>query len=82
MTERELSPPRSGSTAAPEVVQTYVGTSPFEHLNDEVDLGLGTAMYDLMGKATGLPCHKLFGARCRQWVYRLGLLTQGVPGVL
>ena len=23
--------------------------------------GLGTAMYDLMGKASGLPCHKLFG---------------------
>jgi hypothetical protein len=58
----------SGSKATPEVVQTYTGTSPFQHLCDEVDVGLGTAVYDLMGKTTGLPCHKLFGARCRQWV--------------
>lgn len=58
----------SGPPAAQAILDHYIGSSPFEHLNDEVHLGLGTAMYDLMGKATGLPCHRLFGAQCRTYV--------------
>ena len=46
----------------------YIGTNPFQHLNDQVHLGLGTAMYDLMGKAVGQPCHTLFGPQCRGYV--------------
>lgn len=58
----------SGPPVDQEVLDHYINTSPFEHINDEVHLGLGTAMYDLMGKATGLPCHRLFGAQCRTYV--------------
>ena len=49
------------------MLQSYVGTSPFDHVADTVDLGLGTAMYDLMGKATGRPVHKLLGTQARRF---------------
>ena len=52
----------------PEVVESYIGTSPFDHINDETSLGLATAMYDLMGKAAGAPTWKLFGPMARRWV--------------
>lgn len=58
----------AGQPADQEILDHYIGTSPFEHINDEVHLGLGTAMMDLMGKATGLPCHRLFGTQCRTYV--------------
>ena len=58
----------AGQPADKEILDHYIGTSPFEHINDEVHLGLGTAMMDLMGKATGLPCHRLFGTQCRTYV--------------
>ena len=51
-----------------EIIDQYVGSNPFDWIGDEVSLGLGTAMYDLMGKAAGVPVHKLFGPRYRQWV--------------
>jgi L-alanine-DL-glutamate epimerase-like enolase superfamily enzyme len=50
------------------VVQKYIGTSPFDWVGDETSLPLGTAMYDLMGKAAGVPVYKLFGQRYRRWV--------------
>ena len=31
-------------------------------------MGLGTAMYDLMGQAAGVPVYKLFGHKHRSWV--------------
>ena len=58
----------SGSTEAPETIEKYMGTSPFDWVGDETSLGLGTAMYDLMGKAVGVPVYKLFGQRYRRWV--------------
>ncbi|MEC9380240.1 MAG: hypothetical protein VX528_14830, partial [Candidatus Latescibacterota bacterium] len=48
----------SGSTEPQETIDHYIGTSPFDHVGDEVSLGLGTAMYDLMGKAAGGPVYK------------------------
>jgi galactonate dehydratase len=51
-----------------EVQEKYLGTSPFDWIGDETSLGLGTAMYDLMGKAVGVPVYKLIGAKCRSWV--------------
>ena len=51
-----------------ETIEKYIGTSPFDWIGDETSLYLGTAMYDLMGKAAGIPVYKLFGQRYRQWV--------------
>ena len=50
------------------VMEKYIGTSPFEWIADETSKALGTAMYDLMGKAAGLPVHKLLGPKYRSWV--------------
>jgi len=58
----------SGGPEPPGKIQGYIGTSPFDHIGDETSLGLGTAMYDLMGKAAGVPVYKLFGQRYRRWV--------------
>ena len=57
-----------GQKEAEDTVENYVGTSPFDWVGDETSLPLGTAMYDLMGKAAGVPVYKLFGQRYRRWV--------------
>ncbi|MBM3241388.1 hypothetical protein FJZ31_34340 [Candidatus Poribacteria bacterium] len=58
-----------GGTKAPqEVIDQYIGTNPFDWIGDETSLALGTAMYDLMGKAAGVPVYKLFGQKYRCWV--------------
>ena len=51
-----------------ETIEKYIGTSPFDWVGDDTSLGLGIAMYDLMGKAAGIPVYKLFGQRHRLWV--------------
>ena len=51
-----------------EVLDRYIGSNPFDWLGDETSLGLGTAMYDLMGQAAGVPVYKLFGQKYRSWV--------------
>jgi L-alanine-DL-glutamate epimerase-like enolase superfamily enzyme len=38
-----------------EIIDRYVGSNPFDWMGDETSIGLGTAMYDLMGKAAGVP---------------------------
>ena len=57
-----------GGTEPQEVIDQYIGTNPFEWIGDETSLALGTAMYDLMGKAAGVPVYKLFGQKYRSWV--------------
>ena len=57
-----------GQKESEDVVENYVSTSPFDWVGDETSLPLGTAMYDLMGKAVGVPVYKLFGQRYRRWV--------------
>ena len=59
-----------GESHGPEsdsVLNNYIGSSPWDWIGDETSLGLGTAMYDLMGKAAGIPVYKLFGQRYRRW---------------
>ena len=51
-----------------EVLEQYIGTSPFDWIGDETSIGMAKAMYDLMGKAAGVPVYKLFGQRYRRWV--------------
>lgn len=58
----------SGSREPAAVVDSYLGSNPFDWVGDETSLGLGTAMYDLMGQAAGVPVHRLFGQRQRAWV--------------
>ena len=60
----------SGRTEPQETIDQYIGTSPFDWIGDETSLGLGTAMYDLMGKAVGVPAYKLIGQKRRSWVAR------------
>ena len=57
-----------GGAEKKETIQKYLGTSPFDWIGDEVSLALGTAAYDLMGKAAGVPVHKLFGRQHRRFV--------------
>ena len=60
-----------GEGASPEsqeVIDQYIGSNPFDWMGDETSLALGTAMYDLMGKAAGVPVYKLFGQKYRSWV--------------
>lgn len=56
------------SRASEEVLGRYIGSNPFDWMGDDTSLALGTAMYDLMGKAAGVPCYKLFGQKYRSWV--------------
>ncbi|MFN7770044.1 MAG: mandelate racemase/muconate lactonizing enzyme family protein [Planctomycetaceae bacterium] len=56
------------SLEAESVREKYVGSNPFDWVGDETSLGLGMAMYDLMGQAAGVPVYKLFGQRHRAWI--------------
>ena len=51
-----------------EVLDTYVGTNPFDHVMGEGRFNLDMACYDLMGKHLSLPAWKLMGQQVRQWV--------------
>jgi len=51
-----------------DVLAKYIGTSPFDWVADETSKALGTAMYDLMGKAAGVPVYKLIGPKYRSFV--------------
>ena len=50
------------------VIEKYIGTNPFQWIGDNTSLALGTAMYDLMGKAVGVPVWQLVGPRHRAYV--------------
>ena len=58
----------SGRTESQEIIDRYLGTNPFDWMGDETSLGLGTAMYDLMGKSVGVPVYKLIGQKYRSWI--------------
>ena len=47
----------SGSREPGAVLAKYVGSNPFDWVGDETSLGLGIAMYDLMGQAAGVPVY-------------------------
>jgi len=48
--------------------EKYIATSPFDWLNDESNLAVNMACYDLMGKKLGLPAWKLIGPQYRAWI--------------
>ena len=59
---------RAGGPEPQETIDQYIGSNPFDWIGDETSLGLGTAMYDLMGQAAGVPVYKLFGQKYRSFV--------------
>ena len=58
----------SGTSEPESTLERYLGSNPFDWMGDETSLALGTAMYDLIGKAVGVPVYKLFGQKHRSWV--------------
>ena len=49
-------------------IDRVIGHSPFEFLwDDRLGAGLQMAIYDLAGKALGVPCYKLIGPKVREW---------------
>ena len=51
-----------------EQVERVKGHSPFEFLwDDALGAGLQMAVYDLAGKALGVPCYRLLGPKVHQW---------------
>ena len=57
-----------GENEPQEVLDKYIGTSPFDWVGDETSIAMAKAVYDLMGKAARVPVYKLFGQRYRRWV--------------
>jgi L-alanine-DL-glutamate epimerase-like enolase superfamily enzyme len=72
----------SGSREPEMVLQKYIGTNPFDWVGDETSLGLGIAMYDLMGQAAGVPVYKLFGQKYRSWVPRASWTVSTHPKLM
>ena len=51
-----------------EQIDRVIGHSPFEFLwDDALGAGLQMALWDLAGKALGVPCYKLMGNKVRDW---------------
>ncbi|MBM3261885.1 MAG: enolase [candidate division Zixibacteria bacterium] len=50
-------------------VERVVGKSPADMMNDDsLGAGLQMALFDVVGKALGVPCYKLMGHKVRDWV--------------
>ena len=50
------------------LLDSYLGTSPFDHVMSTGRFNLDMACYDLMGKHLGIPASKLMGQHVREWV--------------
>ena len=50
------------------VVDRLIGRSPFDFLHNDLNLALGMALYDVMGKYLEVPAHKLMGQKLRDAV--------------
>ena len=65
-----------------EVLDRYIGSNPFDWLGDETSLGLGTAMYDLMGKAAGVRRprpHSFLARRTHAYMFNNQVWHRGAP---
>ena len=47
------------------MVEPLIGRSPFDFMLTDVNLGLGVALYDAMGKYLDVPVYKLLGQKVR-----------------
>jgi L-alanine-DL-glutamate epimerase-like enolase superfamily enzyme len=57
-----------GPAPAAGTYDKYIGTNPFDWVNDPQNLPINMAAYDLMGKHLGVPAWKLIGQQVRSWV--------------
>ena len=63
-----------------EAVQRVIGRSPADLMQDDtLGAGLQMALYDVVGKALDVPCYKLMGAKCRDWVPISWWSNEGSP---
>jgi|TARA_Y100000758_G_scaffold264457_1_gene203781 muconate cycloisomerase len=63
-------------------VKKYIGTSPFDWINDTANLEVNMAMYDLMGKYLEVPAWKMIGPRVRKRVPVAAWTVSQVPEAL
>ena len=53
----------------PETIgKPLIGRSPFDFIGNDLNPGLGAALYDVMGKHLDVPAYKLMGQKVRDWV--------------
>lgn len=50
------------------VIQSLIGRNPFDYINNDLNLALGMALYDVMGKYLEVPAYKLMGQKLRDAV--------------
>ncbi len=51
-----------------DAVERVIGKSPADVMNDDtLGAGLQMALFDVVGKALGVPCYKLLGTKVRDW---------------
>jgi L-alanine-DL-glutamate epimerase-like enolase superfamily enzyme len=61
-------------------VQRVVGKSPAELMQeDTLGAGLQMALFDVVGKALGVPCYRLMGSKVRDWVPVSWWSNEGSP---
>ena len=48
---------------SPEVLEPLIGRDPFDFVNNNFNLALGMALYDVMGKYLEVPTYKLMGQK-------------------
>ena len=65
-----------------EKVARYIGSSPFDWINDTANLELNMAMYDLMGKYLEVPAWKLIGPQVRSRIPVAAWTVSQVPEAL
>jgi L-alanine-DL-glutamate epimerase-like enolase superfamily enzyme len=63
-------------------VARYIGSSPFDWINDTANLELNMAMYDLMGKYLEVPAWKLIGPQVRSRIPVAAWTVSQVPEAL
>ena len=59
---------RGHSPLSESMVESLLGSSPFDYLNANLPMGLMGALYDAMGKHLGVPAYKLMGQKVRDRV--------------
>lgn len=55
---------RPGKLPGQSTVEQFIGRNPFDFVNNNLDVGLSGALYDVMGKHLEVPAYKLMGKRC------------------
>lgn len=69
------------SRVTDESVERVIGKSPADLMNDDtLGAGLQMALFDVVGKALEVPCHKLLGKKVRDWTPISWWSIDGAPG--